>query len=96
MSEYTSTIEGYQRAMKWGLTGPPHEAKEYAKAVTAPTFYHTANGNRISYDENIKYMEEWRAKTSDYEPVVYVEYISMCVVLTILTLHFHHQARLSP
>lgn len=77
MSEYTSTIEGYQRAMKWSLTGPPHEAKEYAEALTAPTFYHITNGQRISYDENVKSMEEWRGKSSHYEPVVYVEHASL-------------------
>ncbi|KAG6357423.1 hypothetical protein INS49_013300 [Diaporthe citri] len=70
MSEYTSTIEGFQRAMKWSLTGPPQEAKEYAEAVTTPTFHHIMDGQRLSYDDNIKRIQEWRGKCSHYEPVV--------------------------
>lgn len=70
MSEYTSTIEGYQRAMKWALTGPPHEAKAYVEGTSAPTFYHIMNGQRAGYDSYVKNMEEWRSKVSDYKPVV--------------------------
>ncbi|KAJ0115589.1 hypothetical protein J7T55_010412 [Diaporthe amygdali] len=70
MSEYTSTIEGYQRAMKWALTGPPQEAKAYVEALSTPTFYHIMNGQRLSYDAYVKGMEEWRSKVSHYEPVV--------------------------
>ncbi|KAH8760502.1 hypothetical protein F5883DRAFT_563846 [Diaporthe sp. PMI_573] len=71
MSEYTSTREGFQRAMKWALTGPPDEVKKYAEAVTTPTFYHIMDGQRLSYDENIKRMEEWSGRSSQYEPVVH-------------------------
>jgi hypothetical protein len=70
MSEYTSTLEGFQRAMKWSLTGPPEESKLYAEATTTPTFYHIMNGQRLSYDTFVKSIEEWRAKIGDYEPVV--------------------------
>lgn len=72
MSEYTSTIEGFQRAMKWSLTGPPQEAKAYVEALSTPTFYHIMNGQRLSYDVYLKGIEEWRGKISDYVPVVYV------------------------
>jgi hypothetical protein len=70
MSKYTSTLEGFQRAMKWSLTGPPEESKLYAQATTTPTFYHIMNGQRLSYDTYVKSIEEWRAKIGDYEPVV--------------------------
>lgn len=74
MSEYTSTIEGFQRAMKWSLTGPPEEAKAYVEALSTPQFYHLMNGQRLSYDVYLKGIEEWRGKISHYEPIVYVNY----------------------
>ncbi|KAI9647911.1 hypothetical protein NHQ30_004300 [Ciborinia camelliae] len=70
MSEYSSTIEGFQRAMEWSLTGPPAEAKLYAESTSLPTFYHLMNGNRLEFDVFVKGIEEWRAKISDYKPVV--------------------------
>jgi hypothetical protein len=70
MSEYTSTIEGFQRAMKWSLIGPPEDTKLYAEATVIPTFYHIMNGQRTAYEAYVKGIEEWRAKISDYEPVV--------------------------
>jgi hypothetical protein len=70
MSEYTSTREGFQRAMEWSLDGPPEEAKKYAEATSVPTFYHVMNGHRIAYDDYVKSMAEWRGKTSDYKPMV--------------------------
>ena len=70
MSEYTSTLEGFQRAMKWSLTGPPKESKLYVEATTTPTFYHIMNGQRLSCDTFVKSIEEWRSKISDYEPVL--------------------------
>ncbi|KAF2490249.1 hypothetical protein BU16DRAFT_530781 [Lophium mytilinum] len=70
MSEYTSTREGFQRAMKWSLTGPPEEAKLYAEGTATPTFYQVMNGQRIEYDDYVKGITEWRAKISAYEPMV--------------------------
>lgn len=70
MSEYTSTLEGFQRAMKWSLTGPPGESKAYAEATSLPTFYHVMNGQRSEFDTFVNGIDEWRAKISDYEPVV--------------------------
>lgn len=70
MSEYTSTIEGFQRAMQWSLTGPPEETAKYVEATATPGFYHLVNGTRISYDAYVKGIEEWRGKVSHYEPVV--------------------------
>lgn len=70
MSEYTSTLEGFQRAMKWSLTGPPEDSKLYAEATVTPTFYHVMNGQHLANDTYIKGIEEWRAKISDYKPVV--------------------------
>ncbi|KAI0857237.1 hypothetical protein F4860DRAFT_490407 [Xylaria cubensis] len=70
MSEYTSTLEGFQRAMKWSLTGPPEESIRYAEATSTPTFYHVMNGQRSSLDTYVKGIEEWRSKISEYEPVV--------------------------
>jgi hypothetical protein len=72
MSEYTSTEQGFQKAMEWSLTGPPAETKVYAEATTLPTFYHIMNGHRLEYDAYIKGIEEWRGKISDYNPKVYV------------------------
>lgn len=70
MSEYTSSLEGFQRAMKWSLTGPPGESKAYADATSTPGFYHVMNGQRSDLDAYVKGIDEWRAKISDYEPVV--------------------------
>lgn len=70
MSEYTSTFEGFQRAMKWSLTGPPGETKKYVEATATPTFYHLVNGTHVAYDAYVKGIEEWRGKVSHYEPVV--------------------------
>lgn len=70
MSEYTSTIEGFQRAMKWSLVGPPGDSKAYAEATATPTFYHIMNGQHLSYDAYTKGIEEWRGKISDYDPIV--------------------------
>lgn len=70
MAEYTSTIEGFQRAMKWSLTGPPEETKQYVEATVLPTFYQVMNGQKLVYDDYTKGIEDWRAKTSDYEPTV--------------------------
>lgn len=70
MSEYTSTLEGFQRAMKWSLTGPAEDAKAYVEALSTPSFYQEMNGQRLSYDIYLKGIEEWRGKISDYEPVV--------------------------
>ena len=68
MSEYTSTREGFQRAMKWSLTGPPEEAVKYAEATVIPTFYQVNNGKRIPYDDYVKHIAELRGKVSNYEP----------------------------
>lgn len=70
MSEYTTTMEGFQRAMTWSLTGPPGESTAYAEATSMPTFYHIMNGQRLEYDAYVRGIDEWRGKISDYEPVV--------------------------
>jgi hypothetical protein len=70
MSEYTSTIEGFQKAMQWSLSGPPEGTKEYVEATTLPTFYHTMNGQKLEMDVYIKGIEEWRSKVSEYKPKV--------------------------
>lgn len=70
MSEYTSTKDGFQRAMKWSLTGPPEESKLYAEATATSTFYHVMNGQRLSYDVYVKGIEDWRVKISNYEPLL--------------------------
>lgn len=70
MSEYTSTREGFQRAMKWSLTGAPEDTKLYVEATVMPNFYQVMNGQHLTGDTYTKGIEEWRAKISDYEPVV--------------------------
>jgi hypothetical protein len=72
MSEYTSTREGFQRAMQWSLTGPPEETKAYVEATVLPSFYQTMNGHELEYEIYTKGIEEWRAKVTDYKPKVYV------------------------
>jgi hypothetical protein len=72
MSEYTSTHEGFQRAMQESLTGPPDEAVKYAERTALPTFYQIVNGTRHEYDDYVKNVAEWRGKISDYKPVLYV------------------------
>ncbi|MCJ1456309.1 hypothetical protein MMC28_006669 [Mycoblastus sanguinarius] len=70
MSEYTSTRLGFERAMKWSLTGPPEDAKLYAEGTAVPTFSHVMNGQRIAYDTYVEGIATWRAKISDYKPSV--------------------------
>jgi hypothetical protein len=70
MSEYTSTLEGFQRAMEWSLTGNPEDSKLYAESTSTPTFYHIMNGQHLAYDNFVKGIVEWRAKISYYKPVV--------------------------
>jgi hypothetical protein len=70
MSEYTSTREGFQRAMEWSLTGPPEDAHVYAESTATPTFYQIVNGRRLDYDTYVKHVAEWRGKTSEYTAVV--------------------------
>lgn len=70
MSKYTSTREGFQRAMEWSLTGPPDEAKLFAEALSTPGFYQILNGQLLSYDAYVKHIEEMRAKVGEYKPVL--------------------------
>ena len=70
MSEYTSTREGFQRAMESSLIGPPEDSKQYAEATARPSFYHIFNNKRIEYDAYVDSLVEWRGKTSDYKPKV--------------------------
>jgi hypothetical protein len=72
MSQYTSTLEGFQRAMEWSLTGLAEESTAYAEATTLPTFYHVMNGVKLEYDAYIGGIAEWRAKISEYKPKVLV------------------------
>ncbi|TGO12365.1 hypothetical protein BTUL_0089g00010 [Botrytis tulipae] len=62
MAEYTSTIEGFQRAMEQSLIGPPAEAKTYAEATASPTFYHVMNGQKSDVENWVKGIEMWRGK----------------------------------
>ncbi|KAF7918816.1 uncharacterized protein EAE98_009594 [Botrytis deweyae] len=70
MAEYTSTIEGFQRAMEESLFGPAAEAKKYAEATALPTFYHVMNGQKSDVENWVKGIEMWRGKISAYKPVV--------------------------
>lgn len=70
MSEYTSTREGLQRAMEWSLTGSPAEAKAFVEATVAPGFYQIANGEKRDYAAYIKHIEEQRAVTTEWKPVM--------------------------
>ena len=76
MTEYTSTRDGFERAMKWSLTGPPKDAKLYVEGTAMPTFYQIMNGQRIAYDSYVEGIATWRAKISDYKPSVYVHFLS--------------------
>ncbi|OTA70055.1 hypothetical protein K449DRAFT_459870 [Hypoxylon sp. EC38] len=71
MSEFTSTREGFQRAMEWSLKGNPDEAISYVESTSLPTFYHIMNGQRLDYDTYLKGIVDWRGKVSDYKPVVH-------------------------
>jgi hypothetical protein len=68
MSEYTSTLAGFQRLMTWSLTGAPSETQSYAAATVLPTFYQIMNGKRLEYDAWFKSLQEWRGKVAEYEP----------------------------
>ncbi|KAF7929940.1 uncharacterized protein EAE97_009537 [Botrytis byssoidea] len=70
MAEYTSSIEGFQRAMEQSLIGPPAEAKTYAEATASPTFHHVMNGQKSDVENWVKGIEMWRGKISAYKPVV--------------------------
>ncbi|KEY73580.1 hypothetical protein S7711_11372 [Stachybotrys chartarum IBT 7711] len=71
MAEYTSTREGFQRAMEASLTGPPEDAVQYAQSTALPTFYHLFNGQKLEWDSYVKVVAEWRCKISEYKPVVH-------------------------
>ncbi|OTB05360.1 hypothetical protein M426DRAFT_72884 [Hypoxylon sp. CI-4A] len=70
MSEYTSTREGFQRAMEWSLTGSPDDSAAYAEAIQTPTYYHIMNGDHMEYDKTVDLLVEWRGKGAEYKPVV--------------------------
>ncbi|KAI1341444.1 hypothetical protein F5Y15DRAFT_413972 [Xylariaceae sp. FL0016] len=71
MSEYTSTRDGFQRAMEWSLTGTPEETKLYVEATATPDFYQIMNGQRLEHDEHAKGIADWRGKISEYKPIVH-------------------------
>ena len=70
MSEYTSTREGFQRAMEVSLSGRPEDTHQYVEMLSTPTFYQVLNGQRLSYDIYLKGIAEWRAKISEWKPAV--------------------------
>lgn len=70
MSEYTSTREGFLRAMEWSLTGRPEDTARYVEDTVLPTFYQVMNGQRMAYDDYVKAITEWRGQVSDYKPVL--------------------------
>ncbi|KAI0142130.1 hypothetical protein BJ166DRAFT_540829 [Pestalotiopsis sp. NC0098] len=76
MSEFTSTREGFQRAMEWSLIQDPanttgDDAELYAKSTSTPSFYHVMNGQRTELEAFVSGIGEWRAKIDDYKPVVH-------------------------
>ncbi|KAK8115577.1 hypothetical protein PG984_012079 [Apiospora sp. TS-2023a] len=71
MSEYTSTHEGFQRAMERSLTGPPEEAEDYVKSITLPTFYQITDGHRRTYDDYFQHIAKRRAQVSKFKPVLH-------------------------
>ncbi|KAJ4292333.1 hypothetical protein N0V90_008993 [Kalmusia sp. IMI 367209] len=70
MAEYTSTKEGFQRAMKGALTSDMGDSKAFAEATVVQSFYHVMNGQKLEYEAYVKSLDEWRGKISHYEPVV--------------------------
>lgn len=70
MSEYTSTREGFQHAMKISLTGPPEETDAYVQATTVTGFYHVMNGQRFEDDSYLQHIKDWRARSTEYKPVM--------------------------
>ncbi|KAI0137901.1 hypothetical protein F4776DRAFT_90642 [Hypoxylon sp. NC0597] len=71
MAEFTSTREGFQRAMEWSLKGKPEEAKSYVESTSLPSFHHIMNGKRLDYATYLDGIVEWRGKVSEYKPVVH-------------------------
>jgi hypothetical protein len=72
MTEYTSTLAGFQKAMEWSLTGPPEDGKNYVEATSIPSFYRVFNGEKMSYEKNLSDIEMWRGRSVKYYPKVYV------------------------
>ncbi|KAI2615395.1 hypothetical protein GGR54DRAFT_642417 [Hypoxylon sp. NC1633] len=70
MSEFTSTREGFQRAMELSLTGSPDDSAAYAESIQTPTYYHIMNGSHLDYAESVKEIAEWRGKGAEYKPVI--------------------------
>ena len=70
MSEYTSTHEGFQRAMERSLTGRPEEAEEYVTSIALPTFYQITDGRRRSYGDWVQHIAKRRAQVSKFQPFV--------------------------
>ncbi|KAK8122840.1 hypothetical protein PG984_011510 [Apiospora sp. TS-2023a] len=71
MAEYTSTREGFLRAMEWSLNGRPEDTAQYAEDTSLPTFYQVLNGQRIAYDDYVKNITEWRGKVDDFKPQIH-------------------------
>lgn len=66
-----NTRAGFQAAMKDALsTRTPAETQAYAEATATPSFVHTMNGKKYTYDEWIAGLEAWSGKITDYEPLV--------------------------
>ena len=70
MSEFTSTREGFQRAMERSLKGSPEETKAYVESILLPNFHHIMNYNRLDYDAYVDNIIDWRRKVTEYTPVV--------------------------
>lgn len=72
MSEYTSSIEGFQKAMEWTLNGPAtsEDVQAYVNSTTAPGFYQVLNNKRFERDEHSAHIKEMREKVDGFKPKV--------------------------
>lgn len=70
MAEYTSTREGFQRAMKEALAGPPGEEQAFASRVGTPTFYQIFNRKKLQGEAYTSNLGMWRGKITEYDPIV--------------------------
>ncbi|KAF2226235.1 hypothetical protein BDZ85DRAFT_47540 [Elsinoe ampelina] len=70
MTGFTSTREGFERAMALCLTGPQETARQDAEKMVTPDFYQIINDRRIDYETYVAHLAEWRGKTSDYKPKI--------------------------
>lgn len=67
MAEYTSTAEGFRRAMEWSCEGPAEEVERFAEAVLSPHFCHIFLNKRYDLEAFKSQLVKGRALWSEFK-----------------------------